>query len=200
MLGVRIEGSAMILIQPAAGGPGSVKFEWICYKPTFRPDGIGKDGLVLYEIHSTRLPQGVPVEVLKKVARRLRELENQHQLVLLPAMQQYWDDNAADRRELQKWLAVGLGAALIVTLVVMAWPAAVPLAIGATEAAGAAGAAADVVGTVGTAADAAQPASAVRYADGASKVARFIDQAQTALRPVLAAGAVGGAAGFVGNR
>ncbi|WP_405577677.1 hypothetical protein [Streptomyces sp. NBC_01092] len=193
----------LVPTQPATGAPGGVKFEWICYKPTFRPDGIGKDGLVLYEIHSTPLPQGVPVEVLRRVARRLRELENQHQLVLLPAMQQYWDDNAADRRELQKWLAIGLGAALIVTLVVLTWPAAVPLAVGAaeaTEAAGAAAAVADVAGTAGAAADAPQLASAVRYADGASKVAQFIEKAQMALRPALAAGVAGGVAGVVGNR
>ncbi|MEV5545953.1 hypothetical protein AB0L35_07390 [Streptomyces sp. NPDC052309] len=183
----------LVPAQAATGGPGRVRYEWICYKPTFRPDGIGKDGLVLYEIHSTPLPQGVPVEVLRRVARRLRELENQHQLVLLPAMQQYWDDNAADRRELQKWLAIGLGAALVVTLVVMAWPAAVPRAVGAAEAAGTAGASAEAAGT---AAGAAQLASAIRYADAAAKVAGFLERAQAALRPLLPAGAAGG---FVGN-
>ncbi|MFH8562472.1 hypothetical protein [Streptomyces sp. NPDC017988] len=99
----------LVPAQSSTGAPGNVKYEWICYKPTFRPDGIGKDGLVLYEIHTTPLPQGAPLEVLKRIARRLRELENQHQLVLLPAMQQYWDENTADSRELKKWLAIGLG-------------------------------------------------------------------------------------------
>ncbi|MBW5424953.1 hypothetical protein GKQ77_25875 [Streptomyces sp. BG9H] len=170
---------------PLPGARGNVKYEWICYKPTFRPDGIGKDGLVLYEIHTTALPQGVPVEVLRRVARRLRELENQHQLVLLPAMQQYWDDNAADSRELKKWLAIGLGAALLVTLVVLAWPTAVPLAAGVAEGSGAAAAA----GTAEAAAvEAAQLANAVRYAESATKVPGYFERAQAALRPLLSGG------------
>lgn len=177
--------------QAATGAPGSVKYEWICYKPTFRPDGIGKDGLVLYEIHTTPLPQGVPLEVLNRVARRLRELENQHQLVLLPAMQQYWDDNAADGRELKKWLAIGLGAALLVTLVVLAWPAAVPLATAAVETAGAAsatGAAEAAAAEAAAAVRAAQLANAVRYTQSATKVPGYFERAQAALRPLLAGG------------
>ncbi|MEV0123299.1 hypothetical protein AB0I16_17510 [Streptomyces sp. NPDC050703] len=180
----------LVPTRPSTGAPGSVTYEWICYKPTFRPDGIGKDGLVLYEIHTTPLPQGAPLEVLKRVARRLRELENQHQLVLLPAMQQYWDENTADSRELKKWIAVGLGAALLVTVVVLAWPTALPLAAAATETAGAAGAAgaAEVAAEAAAAARAAQLANAARYAQSATKVPGYFERAQAALRPLVAGG------------
>ncbi|MGI5246051.1 hypothetical protein [Dactylosporangium sp. CA-139066] len=171
----------LVPTQMPAAAPGSIKFEWICYRPTFRPDGVGKDGLVLYEIHSTRLPDAVPMEVLRRVARRLRELENQHQLVLLPAMQRYWDDNGNDRKELQKWLAVGLGAALVVTLVFLAWPAAVPLA---AEAAGAGLASAGE-------AEILTLANAARYATAAARIAEFFERAQAALRPLLIGGTPG---------
>ncbi|MFF8644002.1 hypothetical protein [Streptomyces sp. NPDC015345] len=183
----------LVPTQPSTGAPGNVKYEWICYKPTFRPDGIGKDGLVLYEIHTTPLPQGAPLEVLKRVARRLRELENQHQLVLLPAMQQYWDDNTADSRELKKWLAIGLGAVLLVTLVVLAWPTAVSLAAAAAETTGAAGAAG--AAEAAAAAEAAQLANAVRYAQSAAKVPGYFERAQAAMRPLLSGGLGQGLAG-----
>ncbi|MEU6125530.1 hypothetical protein [Streptomyces sp. NPDC047123] len=169
----------------STGQPGSVTYEWICYKPTFRPDGVGKDGLVLYEIHTTRLPQGAPLEVLRRVARRLRDLENQHQLVLLPAMQQYWEDNAADSRELKKWLTIGLGAALLVTLVVLAWPVAAPLVAATAETAGAAGAVEATTAEAAAAAQAAQLANAVRYTEQATKVPGYFARAQEALRPLL---------------
>jgi hypothetical protein len=101
----------------------TAKFEWMCFKPTCRQDyPRGRDGLILYEIHSTGERAGVPLRVLRAVAQRAKQLGTSTELTLLPGLKNYWQDNAGDQRQLLAYVALGLGAAALLTLVVLLLP------------------------------------------------------------------------------
>ena len=117
------------------GTSKTVKFEWICYKPTFRyNDNNGQDGLILYEIHSVGTPEMVPKRVLEKVASEIRRLMRQHtfELTLTPFLTNYWSSNKSDEHELITLISYGLGISLIIVLAILLLP---EVAAGATAAA-----------------------------------------------------------------
>jgi hypothetical protein len=101
------------------------KFEWICYKPTFRYNETkGQDGLILYEIHSVGTPEMVPKRVLEAVANEVRKLMRQHtfELTLTPFLENYWKTNRSDQQELITLLAAGMGISLIIVLAILLLP------------------------------------------------------------------------------
>jgi hypothetical protein len=115
----------IIPLLPNLNNQRSVKFEWICYKPTFRyNEGKGQDGLILYEIHSAGTPDMVPKRVLEKIASELRKLMRQHtfELTLTPFLSNYWKENQSDQRELELLIAAGVGIALIIVLAIFLLP------------------------------------------------------------------------------
>jgi hypothetical protein len=123
-----------------SSGGSSTAFEWICYCPTFRffpPNGV--DGLILYEVHSTTLPEHVPQEVLNRIKEEARRKQARDRLAgaltLTPWFDQaYWQNKPADR-DLMLALAATAGVATLVLLAVVLAP--VVAAAGTATAAGA---------------------------------------------------------------
>ena len=115
-------------------GSKNPKYEWICYKPTFRyNNGHGQDGLILYEIHSTGNSEMVPKRVLEKVAFEIRKLMRQHtfELTLTPFLNNYWNSNVSDKQELIMIIGLGMGMSLVIVLAILLLP---ETAVGATVA------------------------------------------------------------------
>jgi hypothetical protein len=107
------------------GNSKTTKFEWICYKPTFRYNGEkGQDGLILYEIHSVGTPEMVPKRVLEKVASELRRQMKQRtfELTLTPFLTNYWTANRTDQQDLIALIAVGMGISLMIVLAILLLP------------------------------------------------------------------------------
>jgi hypothetical protein len=107
------------------GTSRTTKFEWICYKPTFRyNESKGQDGLILYEIHSIGTPEMVPKRVLEAVATEVRKLMRQHtfELTLTPFLDNYWKTNKSDQQQLIILLAAGMGISLIIVLAILLLP------------------------------------------------------------------------------
>ncbi len=138
------------------GTSKSVKFEWICYKPTFRYNGgAGQNGLILYEIHSVGTPEMVPKKVLQNVATETRKLMRQQtfELTLTPFLDNYWKTNKSDQKEILTFIAIGLGISMIIVLGILLLPeiATASAAAAAYTAAASATISADTIVAVGAA-------------------------------------------------
>jgi hypothetical protein len=130
-----------------ATNPGT-KYRWICFGPTYQyrpypfggfiptavePEASPARGLIVYSYHQSNGPQGVPKDVVdrfkdwaEKQKRRYQRLE----LLPLPEVARYWQDNDADLKRMLGYIALATVAVAAVVLAIYL----APLVVGAASA------------------------------------------------------------------
>lgn len=144
------------LLSPAPQSASSaISFEWICYWPTCErrlcmsgplnylaePETAPTRGLILYEIHTTPNPAVVKaMEALwKRFERWYRERTGSlaPSLDLIPSMaRRYWNDQPDELEIVLGYVALGLGALLVIAAAIYLAPAVLgagALLVGETE-------------------------------------------------------------------
>jgi len=102
----------------APQGTSTANLDWLCFWPTFQhepPDGV--DGLVLYEMHTQPWPQGVGVEVIRRIVNQLPKMHSRDELVLIPELAEYWRRHPSDQRALREAAVWGIAVVMCLALV-----------------------------------------------------------------------------------
>ena len=127
--------------------PASSTYRWICFAPTYKyrpmgvaspfitnvePDESPAKGLILYSLHQVNSGTPVTSEVLKKLrewtAQRIKQQNLGLQLLPVPEITRYWQDNRSDLNQFLGWVALGSIAVAVVALAIYFAPVVVPTA------------------------------------------------------------------------
>ncbi|MGH6794744.1 MAG: hypothetical protein ACREDM_09070 [Methylocella sp.] len=128
-----------IFQDPKAITPNS-KYRWICFAPTYKyrpfpfggmlgstgePEMAPARGLIAYSYHQANTPQAVPEEVVQRFKEWLKQQQRRYQrleLLPLPEMSRYWQDNNDDLKIMLSFLALATAAVVVVVLAIYLAP------------------------------------------------------------------------------
>jgi hypothetical protein len=116
------------------------KYRWICFAPTYKyrpfpfggvlgstsePEMAPARGLIVYSYHQANTPQAVPKEVFKRFEKWLEQQQRRYQrleLLPLPEISRYWQDNNDDLKVMLSFLALATAAVVVVVLAIYLAP------------------------------------------------------------------------------
>jgi hypothetical protein len=118
----------------AAGA--DAKYRWICFAPTYayrpfpsggllgtssEPEMAPARGLIVYSYHQANFPEAVPKSVVERFKEWLTQQQRRYQrleLLPLPEMTRYWQDNNSDLKIMLGYLALATVAVAVVVLAI----------------------------------------------------------------------------------